>query len=228
VFQNFDAKLVAFLKALSRNNDKKWFQANKDRFAAEVQDPMLAFVEALEPRIRRVSKHILVEAKKSGGSISRIFRDTRFSKDKNPYHTHVAAIFRHEVGKKAPAPGFFFRVDTKEVTLGTGIWQPEGPALLRIRKAIANDPGKWKKASRSAKFTKRYPKLAGESLKRPPQGFDPEHELISDLKRKDFVAFCQLPLKQLQSKKILDEVEAAYSVSKPFVKFLCDALKLKF
>ncbi|MHC4513277.1 MAG: DUF2461 family protein, partial [Planctomycetota bacterium] len=83
MFQHFDAKLVAFLKALSKNNDKKWFQANKVRFAAEVQEPMLAFVEALEPRIRRISKHILVEAKKSGGSISRIFRDTRFSKDKN-------------------------------------------------------------------------------------------------------------------------------------------------
>ena len=118
MFQRFDAKLVAFLRALDRNNDKKWFQANKDRFSAEVQEPMLAFVEALAPRIRRISKHIVVEAKKSGGSLSRIFRDTRFSKDKSPYHTHVAAIFHHAVGKKAPAPGFFFRIDTKEVTLG--------------------------------------------------------------------------------------------------------------
>jgi len=227
-FKGFDKDFVAFLEALEKNNKKAWFDANKDRFRASVQDPFLAFMEDLAPKMEKISPHIVVEPKRAGGSMARIYRDTRFSKDKSPYNTHITAIFRHEVGKKLPAPGFYLRIDTKEVVVGTGLWHAEGPAVAAIRDAIVADPKRWKKVRDDKKFRDLYGSLAGESLKRPPRGYDADHEYVEDLKRKDFVGFRNMALRDIQKPGFLAEVDKAYRGSKALMVFLCDAMDLSF
>ena len=220
--------IVPFLTELSENNNRDWFTEQKPRFEENVQGSMLAFLEALEPKLRKISEHILVVPKKSGGSLMRIYRDTRFGKDKSPYHTYVAAQLRHELGKKTSAPGYYLRVQSDGVLLGAGVWQPEGPNLKKIRDAIVEDSAAWKRARDNAKFKKLYGPLAGESLKRPPRGFDAEHLFVEDLKRKDFVAFRELSASAASRKDFLDKVVETYAAAKPLMKFLCEAMELEF
>ncbi len=227
MFQRFDAKLVAFLRALDRNNDKKWFQANKDRFSAEVQEPMLAFVEALAPRIRQISKHIVVEAKKSGGSLSRIFRDTRFSKDKSPYKTYTGVQFRHAAGKDAHAPGFYLHLQPRGVFTGVGIWHPDSSTLAKIRSAIVDDPDGWRDTIGGTAFRQRY-ELQGDSLKRPPRGFPADHPLIEDLKRKDFIAIQRMSQKVVTGGGFLERFADDCAAGSGLVEFLCDAIGVAF
>lgn len=170
-FTAFDKALLAFLRDLRKNNNRDWFQQSKARYEESVREPMLAFIEAMAPKLARISPHIVADARKVGGSLFRINRDTRFSKDKRPYKENVAAQFRHAEGKNVRAPGFYIHIDPDEVRLGTGIWQPETPAVAKIREAIDRDGGAWKKATRGKAFKDRYGELAGDSLKRPPRGF---------------------------------------------------------
>ncbi|MDA1265912.1 MAG: DUF2461 domain-containing protein [Planctomycetota bacterium] len=227
-FQGFTSDLARFLEELDKNNNKPWFEQNKGRFQENVQGPLLDFLLEITPKVRALSPHILVEPKPAGGSLMRVYRDVRFSKDKSPYNTHMSFVLRHEEGKKSPAPGFFFRVDTQAVHLGAGVWHPEKEALAAIREAIVADPRAWKRARDNKKFRERYGELAGESLKRPPKGFDPEHALVEDLKRKDLVGFHTLPLSSLTKPTILGEVVDSYKVAKPLMVFLTGAMGLAY
>ena len=127
----------------------------------------------------------MADPRPNGGSLFRIYRDVRFSRDKRPYKTNVGAHFRHQAGKDAHAPGFYFHIEPGEVFGGSGIWHPDAPALTKIRDAIVENPKGWRRAT-SAKVLGADGVLSGESLKRPPHGYDPDHPLIDDLKHKDF------------------------------------------
>lgn len=227
-FQAFDKQLVTFLKSLAKNSDKKWFDANKARFREHVQDPMLAFIKAMAGKFAKSAPHITAVAKRQGGSLQRIYRDTRFSKDKSPYNTYVAARFAHTHCEGGTAPGYYLRIDTKNVTLGCGIWQPDTPLVTAIRQAIVDDPKGWQKARSNKKFVDTFGELQGESLKRPPRGFDPEHEFVDDLRRKDFVGFCEMPHSALVQKGFVANVSKSYAAAKPLMQFVCKALDLPF
>lgn len=227
-FQGFDKQLVTFLKGLAKNNDKKWFDANKPRFREHVQDPMLACIEAMAKKLEAISPHLTAVAKRQGGSLQRIYRDTRFSKDKSPYNTYIAARFAHDQCEGGTAPGYYLRIDTKNVTLGCGIWQPDTPLVNAIRQAIVDDPKAWQKAKGNKRFANEFGELQGESLKRPPRGFDPEHPCVDDLRRKDFVGFCELPHGDLFDKSFVTKVGNVYRTAKPLMQFLCGALELPF
>ncbi|MGK0204594.1 MAG: hypothetical protein ACI9S9_003679 [Planctomycetota bacterium] len=227
-FQGFDRDFPAFLKALARNNDKKWFDVNKAQFRRAVQDPFLEMLTALAETMEKISPHIVVDPKRANGAMQRIYRDTRFGKDKTPYHTHVAAILKHEQGKKQSAPGYYLRVDLTGVTVGCGIMQPESPALAKLRDAIVADPKAWQKARDNRKFCSTYGELAGESLKRAPRGYDAEHPCVDDLRRKDFVAFQVLPLASLHDKKFVSTLDKTYRAAVPLMQWLCAPLELDF
>lgn len=223
-FTGLGADLIKFLAELEKNNRKEWFAANKARYEESVREPARALVRAMEPRVRRISKHIVANDSKVGGSMMRIFRDTRFSKDKRPYNEHVSMVFRHDVGKGVAAPGFYLRITSKGATAGTGIWQPDTPAVGRIRDHIVAQPKAWTRARDEAIAA--FGPLAGESLKRPPRGYDADHALVEDLKRKDFVAFADLSKKDVLAKDFPDRLGERYRSSKKLLKFLCDALDL--
>lgn len=219
--------LLQFLEELAHNNDRAWFQANKSRYETEVLEPALAFIRAFQPRLTKISAFFVASDKRVGGSLMRVYRDTRFSKNKTPYKTNVGIQFRHEFGKDVHAPGFYIHIASEECFLGVGLWRPDAAALARIRQAIVDDPAKWKRARDNTKFRSQFD-LAGESLKSAPRGFAKDHPLIEDLKRKDFIAVRNLKERDVLKANFIDSVASAFSTSRPYMRFLCEALSLPF
>ncbi len=225
--RHFGPGLFKFLNDLAHNNDRDWFKANQDRFESQVREPALKFIEDFEAGLHRISPHFVASAKKVGGSLFRIHRDVRFSKDKSPYKTWTGIHFRHEMAKDAHAPGFYLHLQPREVFAAAGIWHPDTAAANAIREVIAHDAAGWKKAVGGTAFRKRYT-LAGESLKRPPRGFPKDHPLIDDLRRKDFMGVMALTQKDVTAPGFGRELAGIYRAGAPLVRFLCGALDVPF
>jgi uncharacterized protein (TIGR02453 family) len=222
--RSFDPALFRFLRELKANNTRDWFAENKSRYEDDVRGPALDFVVDVAPLLERISPRIVADPRPSGGSLFRIHRDTRFSKDKSPYKMYTGIQFRHELGRDAHAPGFYLHLEPKAVFVGAGIWHPDAPALARIREAIADDPKSWSAAKRvGARF-----ELAGESLKRAPAGYEPEHPLIDDLKRKDFICAARLSEKDVCARGFVDEFAGLCREASQLVRFLCAVLEIPF
>lgn len=219
--------VLAFLRELAANNDRAWFTARKARYEQEVQQPVLAFVEAMAPRLRDVSRHVVADPRKQGGSMMRIYRDTRFSRDKRPYKTNVGIQFRHEKGKDVHAPGLYVHVEPGAVFLGAGLWHPEREALTGIRDAIAAKPRAWLAARDHAPFCASF-ELEGNSLKRAPAGFAPDHPLIEDLRRTDFIAVRRLTEDDIVKASFADDVITAFAQVTPLMRFLCKAVGVAY
>ena len=178
-FRGYPQNALSFLKEIERNNNRPWFQENKSRYEDLIRTPSLDFIEAMGTRIeKKLSPHFLAVRKKVGGSLMRVYRDTRFSKDKTPYKTNVGIQFRHVQGKDVHAPGFYVHLEPGNCFLGAGIWRPESKSLLRIREFIADNPNAWRSALSVRGFKKNW-RLIGDSLVRPPKGFDKDHPLIA-------------------------------------------------
>ena len=206
----FPGPFFAFLRALEKNNNRTWFEAHKDDYVREVRDPLLRFIANLAPKLKTISPHIVADPRPNGGSMFRIYRDVRFSKDKRPYKTAASAYFRHAAGKDVHAPGYYLHLGPKTVYMGAGIWQPDAGALAAIRNAIVESPAAYKRTSSSKAFRETM-RPGGESLKRPPRGFDPDHphaEAGSANFENDFLAGCR--------------------TAKPLMKFITGALDLEF
>lgn len=223
----FSENTFAFFNDLAANNDRDWFNANKQRYIDEVRDPFLAFIRDMDPRLRTISPHYHGNPKANGGSLFRIYRDTRFSKDKTPYKTWAGARFTHIEGGRGGAPGFYLHLQPGQVFIGSGIWHPEAKVLNRLRQFLTNNPSAWRGVIEEPTF-KRHFRLGGASLKRTPRGFDPEHPLAEDIKRKDFVVSTQLTEKQVISSRFLDTFTRRCEIVAPFVDYLCAAMDLEF
>jgi len=223
----FDHAFFRFLEDLKKNNQREWFQANKQRYEDEVRHPAQQFISDSGPQLHKISRHFLADPRPSGGSMFRIYRDTRFAKDKSPYKTNVGIQFRHKQGKDVHAPGFYLHLETGGCFAGVGIWHPDGDSLSAIRAAIVEQPERWKRITRSKPFTEKL-ELAGESLKRPPKGYDPEHPLVDDLKRKDFIASTQVTQKDITSDHFMADFTSNCKRATPFMRFLCEAVGVPF
>lgn len=226
-FCGFSPKLLRFLGQLRRNNNREWFQDNKHRYESDVLEPALDFISAMDEHLAHFAPHFVAIPKRMGGSLMRVYRDTRFSKDKTPYKTNVGIQFRHELGRDVHAPGYYFHIDPDEVFLGAGMWRPAADALARIRDTIVDDPGAWKRARDNKEFGARF-ELRGESLTRPPRGYPKDHPCIEDLKRKDFIAGATLTHSQIQGRSIVKDVATLYRKATPFMRFLCKANSVQF
>lgn len=224
---SFGPELFSFLTDLRANNDREWFAANRHRYEQDLLEPALAFVEDFAPRLHEISPHFRADARPSGGSLFRIYRDTRFAKDKSPYKTNVGIHFRHALAKDAHAPGFYLHLGPGEVFAGGGIWHPATPAATRIRESIVADPEGWRRATRAAAFTKRL-ELGGDSLRRVPSWADPEHPYADDLRRKDFFGWAGLTEADVVAPGFLDEYARTCRAAAPLVRFLCEALDVPF
>ncbi len=220
VQSTFRPALFRFLRDLKVTNTREWFSANKSRYEDDVRGPALDFVAEFAPYLERISPHFVADPRPSGGSLFRIHRDTRFSKDKSPYKTYMGIQFRHELGRDAHAPGFYLHLEPKAVFVGAGIWHPDAPTLGRIRDAIADDPKAWRAGKR---LGERF-QLGGDSLKRAPAGYDPEHPQIEDLKRKDFICVASLSEKDVCAPGFVDEFTRMCRDASPLVRFLCATL----
>ena len=224
-FEGFSPKTIKFLKQLKNNNNRDWFNEHKDEYETFVREPGLAFIRDMEKPLQKVSPFFTAVAKKTGGSMMRIYRDIRFSKSKVPYETNLGIHFRHEAGKNAHAPGFYFHIQPDEILLGVGIWQPESEPLKQIRVLIDDDQARWKRIVRKKAFRENF-RQSGDSLKRHPRGYDPEHPLIEDLKRKSHMALTYLEQPDILDHKLIDKLVAHMKMAMPYMRFLCDALHL--
>jgi uncharacterized protein (TIGR02453 family) len=226
-FRAFDRSLLEFLGKLEGNNNRDWFAQNKDGYEHDVLDPCLAFISAMAEPLEEIAPHFRAVPKRSGGSLMRVYRDTRFARDKRPYKTNVGIQFRHELGKDVHAPGYYFHIDPREVFLGVGTWKPAPRALAAIRDHIVEKPDEWLACRDEKTFAGAFA-LAGESLVRPPRGFDADHPAIDDLKRKSFLGIHYLEDDDLFDDDIVDTVAGAYRAATPYMRFLCKAIGVPF
>ncbi len=226
-FDHFQPDLMAFLQQLKANNNKDWFNDHKQDYEDLVRTPALAFISEMETWIKLISPHYEASAKKVGGSLMRVYRDVRFSKDKSPYKTNVGIQFRHEIGKDVHAPGFYLHIEPGQVFAGVGCWHPAPDALKAIRDHIVAKPGPYQDAIEHQPLLEQY-QLVGDSLVRPPKGFDKEHPLIEEIKRKDFIAVAELDESFLNEPKLPERLARLFGKAQPLQRFLCDALQLRF
>ena len=220
-------KLFRFLRDLKKNNTREWFEENKSRYEDDLRGPLLDFIEDFSERLNKISRHFEADNRKVGGSLFRIYRDVRFSKDKSPYKTHAGIHFRHESARDVHAPGFYLHLEPGESFIGVGIWHPDRETLTKIRDTIVEHPDRWKKAIGDARFKRQF-KLDGKSLKRAPAGIDPGHPLIEDLKRKDFVAVCGTSEKATCAPGFMKSFAGICGKARPFMAFLTEAVGLSY
>jgi uncharacterized protein (TIGR02453 family) len=224
--QYFTKATFRFLEDLAANNDRGWFNANKERYENAVKDPARRFIVDFAPSLRAISPHFRADPRPVGGSLFRIYRDTRFSKDKSPFKTHTGIQFRHDSGKDAHAPGFYLHLEPGSVFVGVGTWHPDSGSLRKIRESLVEDRAGWRRAT-GKRFQDRF-RLSGDSLVRAPKGFDPEHPLIEDLKRKDFIGVAQLSESRVIRRDFPEEFAGICRGGVPLVRFLCRALDVPF
>lgn len=222
MFSGFSPGTLTFFRQLQRNNNRDWFNANKETYLRDVLDPALELVEAMQPVLEKYSPCFQAVPKRSGGSVMRIYRDTRFSKDKTPYKTNLGIQFRHQAGKDVHAPGYYFHLAPDEIFFGVGIWKPANPVLHQIRDAIVEDPQRWLRLWKPKSFRETF-RPVGDTLLRPPRGFDPDHPLIEDLKRKDHLVLTDLHSEQVLEAGLVKQLAGFIRTTRPWMQFLCDA-----
>jgi uncharacterized protein (TIGR02453 family) len=223
----FSPALFKFLSELRANNDREWFEANRSRYESELLEPALDFIEAFAPHLRRISPNFVASTSRTGGSLFRIHRDIRFSKDKSPYKTYLGIRFPHKEARNVHSPGFYLHIEPRECFMGAGIWHPDSTTLTKIRGAIVSDPGKWKRVTQAKKFSDVY-RLSGDSLTRAPTGYDRDHPFVEDLKRKDFIGITSIPQRAITSDTVLGTVAGMCRSAGGFVQYLCNAVGVPF
>lgn len=219
----YSRETFRFLKDLKRNNERAWFAENKVRFEDHLKDPSLRLIQDLAPALQRISPYFLATPR----SLFRIHRDTRFSKDKSPYKTHLGLHFRHQSARDAHAPGYYFHLEPGNVFVGAGIWHPDATALRGIREHIVEEPAAWKRASRAKGFMAAFAQ-EGDRLSRSPKGFDPQHPLIEDLKWKHYIGIAEADEAFALSADLVPRLARLFGAATPFMRFLCDALGAPF
>jgi uncharacterized protein (TIGR02453 family) len=225
--QYFTKQTFAFLSALAENNSRDWFEAHKQEYEDFVRTPALDFIGDMSDEMPAISRHFLARPKKVGGSLMRVQRDTRFSRDKTPYKTNIGIQFRHEVGKDVHAPGYYLHIAPDECFIAIGLWRPEADELFRIRRAIVEHPDAWVAARDDQDFREHFTP-EGDALANAPRGFAKDHPLVEDLKRKDFVGLAALSEAAVTSKKLRPLVVERFRQAAPYMAFLCKSLGLRF
>ncbi len=226
-YQSFKPETFKFLRELAKNNNRDWFNENKTRYEEDVLDVALLFIQSMQKPLQGIAPNFTAVPKRMGGSLMRVYRDTRFSKNKTPYKTNIGIQFRHERAKDVHSPGFYVHIDPEQVFLGAGIWRPEASALAGIRERIASKPDEWVRVSTDRRFTRHF-HLGGAALTRPPRGYAKDHPMIEDIKRKDFIAVKNMSLDDALDAKFQQKVETTFKAASDYMRFLCKAVGVPF
>jgi uncharacterized protein (TIGR02453 family) len=221
---HFTPALFEFLRELRANNHRDWFQRNRPRYESDVRDPALRFVAGVGPSLHRISGHIVADPRPVGGSLFRIHRDVRFSADKSPYKTAVGMSFGHDRGRDGPAPGFYLHLEPGESFAGGGVHMPDGPTLRLVRDAIVDRTDDWMAIVDDPAFAPAFVTM-GDALKRAPQGYDPAHPRVDDLKRKSYVWHARYSEADVCDPGFMDRFVDACRTAAPFSRFLAEALQ---
>jgi uncharacterized protein (TIGR02453 family) len=212
---------LAFLRALKRNNRREWFQPRKEQFDADVRAPMLAIIARLAHDLHPIAPEIVVDPKTA---IYRIYRDTRFSENKTPYKTHVAAVFPWRGLAKHEGAGLYFHVSPDEVWMGGGMYAPQAPQIQAVREHIAANVKRLRAIVESPAFRRHVGELEGERLARVPRGFPKEHPAAEFLKYRQFLAGRDLPASFASSPKFYSTLVTVFRQVAPLARFLNEPL----
>ncbi len=219
-FAGFPPEALTFLRGLKKHNDREWFAAHKEEYLEYVKLPMQSLIAALAAPIGAIVPGMVVDPKKS---MFRIHRDTRFSRNKDPYKTHVAAIF-HLPGRWTDSAALYFHVEPGKVFLAGGVYMPDGAQLKKIRAAIAAKPKDFLAVVNNPAFVKKFGPLDGDRLSRAPLGYAPDHPMIEWLKFKQFIVYVEWGESAARRKDLPERVASAYRDMVPLIRFLNRAL----
>ncbi len=181
---------LSFLRNLARHNDREWFTPRKAIYEAELKEPMLAIVRKITDAMIDFAPDHMRPAEKS---LFRIYRDTRFSSDKRPYKTHVAAWWTHQGLQKTSGAGYYFHISAKEVVVAAGSYMPEKEQLAAIRNWLLDHHAEFRKLLRSAALRKAFVEFEGERLSRPPKGFPKDHPALDLIQCRQWGLSATLP-----------------------------------
>jgi len=207
---------LAFLDQLARNNNKPWFEKNKDAYMAAKEDfeqfvtTVIAGLSELDPAFKQLT---------SKDCVMRIYRDVRFSKDKSPYKLNFGAGFSSG-GKKFPGAGYYLHIEPRKCFAGGGIWQPEGPMLKAIRQEIDYGFEEFKKIVDAKDFKKLFAHIDGDRLVKVPMGYGEDNPAIEYLRLKSFTVSGNLTDADITKKTAVAKVNEVFAAMKPFVDFL--------
>ena len=168
----FRPEALTFLRNLARNNDREWFAPRKPIFEAELKEPMLAVIRKVTDAMMDFAPAFVRPAEKC---LFRIYRDTRFSANKLPYKTHVAAWWSHQGLEKTSGAGYYFHVSAKEVIIAAGAYMPEKDQLAAIRHWLLDHHAEFRKLLQKPAVRKTFSEFEGNALTRPPKGFPSDH-----------------------------------------------------
>jgi uncharacterized protein (TIGR02453 family) len=213
----FTADTLSFLRRLKRNNRREWFNAHRDEYERHVREPMIAVIERLAVDFRSFAPELAASPKLS---LYRIYRDTRFSEDKTPYKTHIAAVFPCRGLPKHEGAGLYFHASPDGVWAGGGLWAPPTPQLQKVREHVAANSRRLKAIVSAPGFRKTVGTLEGERLQRVPRGFPKDHEAAEYLKYRQFLAGAEFPAIFATSPKFYSGVLGVFRQIAPLVRFL--------
>jgi uncharacterized protein (TIGR02453 family) len=216
-FPGFPAEGLKFLRQLKRHNDREWFQPRKEQFEKVLRDPMLALCARLNTEIAKFAPDYVSEPNKA---IFRIYRDTRFSADKTPYKTHLAAVFNNRLLPRNYGSGFYLHLETEKVGMGGGIYRPDAAKLKILRAHIAENVAEYSKTIKEARAKKITGEFEGHEVQRVPKGFDPEHPAAELLKCRSLFFFAELPAEAALETTFEKEVVSRFRAISKFVQLL--------
>ncbi|MDB5321938.1 MAG: hypothetical protein JWN40_3569 [Phycisphaerales bacterium] len=222
-FAGFSKKMPAFFRGLARNNTREWFAPRKELFETEVRGPMIELVSLVNEDLRRFAiDNVVADPKRA---IYRLYRDTRFSKDKTPYKTHIGATFPRRGLPKHAGAGFYFGVSHEHVEVAGGMYMPGPEELAAVRRAIAADSGRFLKLVGDKRLVKKVGAVLGEKLKRPTKGFDNAPAAVSKLlKHKQMYFFTTLDAKLALSSRVRREVVERFAAMAEVMEWFNDVL----
>ena len=202
-----------FFKEIAVNNNKPWFEKNKARYEA-ARENYLEFIAELLPHIRKIEPIYEKDLKKYA---SRIYRDVRFSKDKSPYKNNISGLIeRAAEDKKCP---LYIHIQPGASFIGGGVWQPEPDLLSRVRQEIDYNGSEFNKIIKKKSFVTLFGKVKGESLVRPPKGYEADNPNIDLLKLKQYTIGRDFTDKVVCSKELVGEIVTCYKEALPFFHF---------
>jgi uncharacterized protein (TIGR02453 family) len=217
----FPEEGLRFLRALARNNDREWFRARKDVYERALRRPMAAVVEAFDRDFRTYAPELVAVPRVS---IFRIYRDTRFSEDKTPLKTHIAAVFPYHGLPKGSAPGLYLEVNPRTVFVAGGLYRPDPTDLRAVREHLAANYTRFRSIIDSPGFRRTCGALHGDQLQRPPRGYAPDHPAAAYLRYRQFVVVREFPASLATTARFFPTVRAVFRTAAPLVGFLGEPL----
>lgn len=216
-FAGFSPDAIKFLRALKRNNRRDWFQPRKEKYEAVIKTPMLEFVAALNEEMARFAPNYVTPPEKA---VYRIYRDTRFSPDKTPYKTHIAAIFPRNTAIKREGAVFYLHFTEKEVLAFGGVWGPDRDELMAYRTLLRDNHEEFQAILAGKSLRRLVGGLQGEQLSRMPKGFPVDHPAEALLRQKQWYLESTLPISVLTTPRVVPELARRFAVIAPMVEFL--------